>query len=167
MMRYLPSFMLVLATCWAGNPIYESVSPQPIQEISDDYRLPKNVVPTNYVIELTPYLDTNDTNKFTFKGQSKIDLVIKQNTKTITFHANNLNLSNIILEYSLSENQSKQIDNIKPEINKQKDFVTLTLEEELNSTLKNVKLSLHFTGVLNDNLRGFYRSSYQDGEEKR
>lgn len=166
MMRYLLPLMLVLATCWAGNPIYESVSPQPIQEISDDYRLPKNVVPTNYVIELTPYLDTNDTKEFTFKGHSIIDLEIKQNTKNITFHANNLKLTNINLEYFI-KNKTKKLESIDLEINEQKDFVTLILKEELNSTLESVTLSLNFTGVLNDNLRGFYRSSYQNGKERR
>lgn len=163
MMRYLLPLILVLATCWAGIPIPESVIPQPIQEILDDYRLPKDVIPTNYVIELTPYLDTKDKKNFTFDGQSEIDLEIKKNnTKTITFHANELNITKVKLIYS-----GKPIEIISQEINKQKDFITLNLKEELNSTFKNIKLFLSFTGVLNDNLRGFYRSSYQDGKEKK
>jgi len=163
MMRYLLPLILVLATCWAGIPIPESVNPQPIPEIQDDYRLPKDVIPTNYVIELTPYLDTKDEKNFTFAGQSEIDLEIKKNnTKTITFHFNELNITEVKLNSS-----GKPIGIISQEIDKQKDFMTLNLKEGLNSTSKDVKLFLSFTGVLNDNLRGFYRSSYQDGKEKR
>lgn len=168
MMRYLLPLLLVLATGWAGNPISESVIPQPLQEIPDDYRLPQDIVPTNYVIELTPHFDTNDSKKFTFDGNSKIDLEIKSNnTKTITFHASELEITDIHVEYTNESNAAKTIQNIDKIINEQKDFVILILSEKLNSTLKNVKLSLKFTGVLNDNLRGFYRSSYQDGKEKR
>lgn len=166
MMRYLLPLILVLATCWAGIPIPENVNPQPNQEMTtDDYRLPKDVIPINYFIELTPYLDTNDEKNFTFDGYSEIDLEIKENTKTITFHANQLKIADDV-KLSYSQN-GKSIKILKTEINEQMDFVTLNLEEELNSTLKNIKLSLNFTGVLNDNLRGFYRSSYQNGNKTR
>src|SRR5436190_1633044 len=91
MMKFLLPLMLVLATCWAGNPsrqpLFESVAPGLIvQEVPDLYKLPTNVVPHNYDIELTPYLVTDNRN-FSYSGKSVIELEVKEITQTITFHA--------------------------------------------------------------------------------
>ncbi|XP_029666932.1 aminopeptidase N-like [Formica exsecta] len=160
MMKYLLPLMLALATCWAGNPLFENVAPELIHEVLDDYRLPDNVVPKNYVIELTPYLDTKDEKTFTFDGYSKIDLDIKKNTTTITFHAKQLKFKEINLMY---KNETENITIADIILNKQKDFVTLVLKEKITSDMQDVKLILNYTGVLkNDELRGFYNSSYQN-----
>ncbi|XP_072748201.1 aminopeptidase N [Anoplolepis gracilipes] len=172
MMKYLLLLMLVLVTCWASNPIFENVAPEVLEEVQDTYRLPDDVIPTNYKIELTPYLDTKDAKNFTFEGHSQISLKLKNNntkTKTITFHAKELEFSNITLKYINVSAGIKQETktNIPKQINKEKDFVTLFLDDELNSNMTILRLYIDFTGKLNDKLRGFYRSSYQEGTETR
>lgn len=168
-MRYLLPLMLVLATCWASNPIFDSVAPELIQEVPDDYRLPKNVVPINYVIELTPYINTGDEKNFTFDGKSEIDLQVKENNiTTITFHAKNIKLNSVNLMYGEKlEPQIKEDTLLEFKEDKHKDFIIVSLPNPINTTTKNVKLSLNYTGVLNDELRGFYRSSYKKGNEIR
>ncbi|KMQ91241.1 aminopeptidase n [Lasius niger] len=167
-MRYLLPLMLVLATCWAGNPIFDSVAPELIQEVPDDYRLPKNVVPKNYVIELTPYINTGDEKNFTFDGKSEIYLQVKENnTTTITFHAKNITLHSVNLTYEKPEPQIKEDTFLNFKEDKYKDFITVSLSNPIDTGTKNVKLSLSYTGVLNDELRGFYRSSYKKGNETR
>lgn len=168
MMKYLLPLMLALATCWASNPLFENVAPELIHEILDDYRLPDDVVPTNYIIELTPYLDTKDEKSFTFDGHSEIDLDIKKNTTTITFHAKQLKFEEINLMYKNKTGNITIADITSKKLNKQKDFVTLVLKEEITSDMQDVKLILNYTGVLkNDELRGFYNSSYQNKNETR
>ncbi|XP_070160927.1 aminopeptidase N [Polyergus mexicanus] len=170
MMKYLLPLMLALAICWAGNPLFENVAPELNHElvrdelVLDNYRLPDDVVPTNYVIELTPYLDTIDEKNFTFDGHSEIDLDIKRNTTTITFHAKQLKFNEEDVNLKI-DNKNISIENIT--LNEQKDFVTLTLKEQITSQMKG-KLILNYSGVLrNDELRGFYNSSYQKENETR
>lgn len=166
MMKYLLALMLALATCWAGNPLLENITPESIEEVSGDYKLPNNVEPTNYIIELKPYLDSKNDKNFTFEGKSTINLKVNSNTKTITFHAKQLNIENITLTYTNNENKIN-IKIVDYKINQQKDFVILTLGQGINRDMQDVKLLLHYSGVLNDDLRGFYKSSYQNGNKTR
>jgi len=161
-MRFLLPLILVLVACWASDPIFNDVSPQFIEEV-ESYRLPKNVVPTNYKIELEPIFESEDKNKsFTFNGKSEITLDIEKETNTITFHAKELEF----IEIQLAYNKTEKID-IKSLIkNTKKDFVTLTFNTIIPKT-KNALLVLKYTGKLNDQLRGFYRSSYQNKEGKK
>lgn len=167
-MKSLLLLTLVLATCWASDPILDEVPPQPIQEVSDDYRLPDDVIPKEYNINLEPTFESSDNTSFTFKGRAEITLDVIKNTNTIKFHAKELNFSKISLTYE----NNKIIENIpikdKFEEDLKRDFVTVTLEKgNLNATMKNLKLSLDYKGTLNDELRGFYRSSYQNKEGKK
>ncbi|KAL0111142.1 hypothetical protein PUN28_012807 [Cardiocondyla obscurior] len=171
-MKSLLLLMLVLAVCWASKPItFYDVSPKNDQEILDDYKLPDNVIPTSYEIELSPIFESDkEEESFTFKGKSIIQLEILKDTYTITFHAHEeLNITNIILTIP-SEPKPKDL---KPKLSfvPQKDFVILTFDEPLKNEegLATIAtLTLEYTGKLNDDdLRGFYRSSYQDKKKKK
>ncbi|XP_011865488.1 PREDICTED: uncharacterized protein LOC105560735 [Vollenhovia emeryi] len=161
-MRSLLSLLLLLAACWASDPTYDDVPPQFIQESVDNYRLPSDVIPIEYNIKLVPTFESEKDN-FTFEGNSEITLEIKKLTHTITFHAKDLTFfeNGILLKYG-SEGKP-----LTPKLTTdlQKDFVILTFDEELVTT-KNAKLSLHYKGKLNEELRGFYKSSYQTKEGK-
>lgn len=156
--------MLVLATGWASKPIFESVAPQVIQDIEDDYKLPDNVIPTNYVIELTP-----DFKNFTFEGNSQIDLKIQHDTETIIFHFKNIVFNNITLTYTNPGENFTTIDILLNNFTsvELKDFGIVNLTNPITNKTTNVRLTLDYTGVLNDELRGFYRSSYQAGNKTR
>lgn len=164
-MRFLLPLMLVLAICWASIPLSDDVPPQPMEEVLENYRLPNDVVPTEYNIKLTPTLESTDKKNFTFDGTSEITLNVSKLTKTITFHAKELDIKeNVELKYK--EEKSNQIKILKPKIVKdfQKDFVTLVFDTDIPK-IENAKLSLHYSGKLNDKYRGFYKSSYQNKNE--
>ncbi|XP_018399656.1 PREDICTED: aminopeptidase N-like [Cyphomyrmex costatus] len=166
-MKWLP-LMFVLAVCWASDPISDDVAPQLLEEISDNYRLPLDVVPSEYNIALQPIFESPNNN-FTFKGESVITLNIIKETNTITFHAKEIDIikNSIKLTYK-NKNESITVDSsdiqFKEDINK--DFVTLVFNKPIPITT-NANLFLHYTGKLNDKLRGFYRSSYQNKEGKK
>ncbi|XP_025986513.2 aminopeptidase N [Solenopsis invicta] len=167
-MRFLLPLMLAIVACWASIYPFENELPQALEEISDNYRLPTNVVPTAYNIELTPTFESdNKTAKFTFQGKSIITLDIKERTNTIMFHARGLefNKEDIKLKYSVSQSAIKMYTAIKVLKIKEKDFVMLSFMNNLD-IVNNAELYLQYTGKLNDETRGFFKSSYQDKEGK-
>ncbi|XP_071569030.1 aminopeptidase N-like [Temnothorax nylanderi] len=164
MKSFLP-LMLVIAACWASDPIFDDVPPQLIQEVSDNYRLPNDVVPINYDITLEPIFES-PKNNFSFNGKSVITLKIINATRTITFHAKELEFvqKDVILTEEKKGSTPKELQTIV--YDPQKDFVILTFNDTIKEQ-ENAKLSLSYTGILNDDLRGFYRSSYQNKDGKK
>jgi len=164
-MRFLLPLVFVLVACWASDPIFNDVSPQLIEKV-EGYRLPlENVKPIEYKIELEPIFESNNKS-FIFNGKSNITLHIKKITNTITFHAKELEFIDELNEIKLTYNNSKTIKLESLSKDTTKDFVTLTFKESIPET-KNAILFLKYTGKLNDQLRGFYRSSYQNKEGKK
>jgi len=170
-MRFVLPLMLVLAACWAsdmrGDPIFDEVHPQLIQEVPDDYRLPENIVPTQYFIELEPFINiqTPPNKNFTFMGKSVIDIKVKKETSTITLHAKNLTFTkNYEIDYQDKTGKKEKIKINDTTSDLEKDFQIFTLMTPLKTDMKNVQLTLEYTGEINNQPHGFYRSSYLDSE---
>ncbi len=112
-------------------------------------RLSKKIVPIEYDIELKP-----DLQNFTFSGIEHIYLNILENTKSLTLH-------------------SKEIEIVTAKIDDQFTKISYdTKSETATFTFKNSiakgkhKLNIVFTGILNDKMRGFYKSTFVlDGKE--
>ncbi|KYN14240.1 Aminopeptidase N [Trachymyrmex cornetzi] len=157
--------MLVLAACWASYPSSDDVAPQLIEEVLDNYRLPLDVMPMEYDIKLQPIFESPNQDNFTFKGESVITLMTVNKTNTIVFHAKEIDInSSIKLTYKIKDEIIIYPIKLKKDINK--DFVTLIFNESIPANV-NAQLFLSYTGKLNDKLRGFYRSSYQNKEGKK
>ncbi|MEE8199220.1 MAG: M1 family metallopeptidase, partial [Thermoplasmata archaeon] len=124
---------------------------------NESYRLPGDVIPEKYTLSLTP-----DLEEFTFQGEVDIEVEVKEATPTISMNAVELEISAahvILADGSVREAQDVSMD-------EDLERVTLTFGEPLPSGRTTV--SLRFTGVLNDQLRGFYRSQYTtpEGEDR-
>jgi len=175
-MRFVLPLMLVLAACWAsnvpGDPIFDDIYPQLIQEVPHDYRLPEDVVPTEYRIVLEPFIDTNLPDKnFTFTGSSVISIKVMKKISNITLHARDLVITNSRIEYQEKdktgkpENKLHILSQIK---DVEKDFQIFLLPKPLDPrNVSNVNLILNYDGKINNQQHGFYRSSYLDNENKR
>ena len=113
-------------------------------------RLDKNVIPKSYKIELKP-----DLENFTFSGIETITLQITKKTKSITLHCKDIKVetANIIGVFA------KIFYNVKAET------VTLSFPKLIPKSTS--KLILVFKGILNDKMRGFYRSKYTEGGKER
>lgn len=112
-------------------------------------RLSKNIIPISYHIELKP-----DLENFTFSGIETITLNILQKTRTITLHSKEIEIITADINKSFS----------KISYDKKSETATFTFPEALPRGKH--KLILVFKGILNDKMRGFYRSKYTiDGKE--
>ncbi|WP_187299322.1 M1 family metallopeptidase [Nitrospira moscoviensis] len=116
----------------------------------DPYRLPRHVVPHRYELRLEP-----DLASARFSGLVTISLTVHQVTDTILLNALDLAISSATIDRP----------NTQP----------LTATVEMEAATQRCRLSfpqpiapggwrlhLTFAGILNDKLRGFYRSTYTD-----
>ncbi|KAG8040094.1 hypothetical protein G9C98_001210 [Cotesia typhae] len=133
-------------------------TPEVLREDSkENYRLPGNVKPSNYVIDLTlSYLDGKD---FSFSGSSTIDIEVTNKTDTIVLHAQNLTIDSAISLFNVDTSNttilydSHSIDDVT-------NFLKIKFKQEISTA--SYKLKLTYRGIINDQLRGFHRGHYTD-----
>ncbi len=116
------------------------------------YRLARTVVPRAYRIHLTP-----DLEGFTFSGRVEIDVDVNEATSDIVLHALDLDLTSARVQRA---DTTLAVSDFHYDETYQ--TVALTLEGVVETGP--ATLDIEFTGVLNDLLVGFYRSSYTDPE---
>ena len=116
----------------------------------DPYRLPRHIIPIRYDLRLEPDLATA-----TFAGRETIALTVTQATSTIILNAVDLAIASAMLEGSSS---MRLEGTIALEDSTQR--CHLTFPQSI--TPGEWRLHLTFQGKLNDQLRGFYRSTYKD-----
>ncbi|MBI5220762.1 MAG: M1 family metallopeptidase [Candidatus Liptonbacteria bacterium] len=118
-------------------------------------RLPAHVLPSRYRMLIHP-----DLKKFTFRGEETISLRLAKATSTITLHAKDLTISQVQYRSGAITLPARKI-----EYDPERETATFRFPRRLRPDQG--ELNLCFQGVLNDKLRGFYRSSYQtkDGEK--
>src|ERR1700694_3673578 len=121
----------------------------PLANSVQDYRLPKNVTPKRYEIQLTP-----DLKAFTFQGGVRIAVVVNEATDDIVLNALELEIDSVA-----AERAGKSVV-AKAELEPAKERTHLRFAEKLAPGEWTLKIS--FRGILNDKLHGFYRSQYND-----
>ncbi|MCC7160235.1 M1 family metallopeptidase [Candidatus Nomurabacteria bacterium] len=112
-------------------------------------RLSKNIIPLEYEIELKPDLDN-----FTFSGIETITISVLKKTKIITLHSKEIEIDTV------------DINKIFAKISYDKKSETVSFVFPKIIPAGKVKLTLVFKGILNDKMRGFYRSRYSIGEKE-
>ncbi len=115
-----------------------------------DYRLPRAVVPRRYELTLAP-----DLGAATFEGEGSIEVEIAEPVSEVLLNAVDLEIHEVTLVDATGTSH--------------RGAVTIDTENErariaLDGTAQTGGAILHlrFRGVLNDQLRGFYRSTYKD-----
>lgn len=130
-------------------------APAPAQ-LADKHRLPDTVRPRFYEMRFTP-----DLKAFTFEGRSVIDITVAAPTTEIVFNAAELTIHEAAVEDESGTRLTGKV----------------TLDAELERAIVTFdgvvgagkwKLTLSYSGILNDKLKGFYRSVYRtaDGAEE-
>ncbi|GES62400.1 aminopeptidase 2 [Aspergillus terreus] len=120
--------------------------------------LPTNVKPVHYDLTLEPNFDS-----FTYNGTVVIDLQVAEDSTSIALNSNEIDIHSAIVSAQGSVVASN------PEISVDKDSQVATIKfSETIPAGSSAQLKLTFTGILNDNMAGFYRSSYKlpNGETK-
>lgn len=148
-------------------------------------RLPSSIKPLKYNISLEPYLYEGN---FTFNGEVHINILVLEDCYNVTMHAVDLDISkNDVLivaherksdkkRYNSTKTSTKKNSGVAGEsaelrIRKQylleaKQFFIIELYDKL---LKNTEylIKIKFSGLIQDYLQGFYRSSYKVRNETR
>ena len=118
--------------------------------VLDPYRLPRHVVPTRYDLRLEPDLTTAS-----FAGQETITVTVHRPTSDIVLNAIDLDIALAKIE---GESGPARGATIALDATLQR--CHLTFAEPLSPG--RWRLTISFSGTLNDKLRGFYRSTYKD-----
>lgn len=125
-----------------------------------DVRLPTYIKPERYYLRLTPYIFEGN---FTFDGEASILLSVKNKTNKITFHGVELYFQKMKL---FKKEDGKEIKILKRTEDVPRQFHIIDTAETLIAGQQYV-LNITYSGILNDNLHGFYRSSYEEKKIKR
>ena len=118
-------------------------------DASSSYRLPATVLPHAYRLTLTP-----DLGAATFTGEVSIDVTVASPTATVVLNAAELEISTATVVVGGAPRQAEVA------LDTTEERAVLTVAEELSPGPATVELT--FTGILNDKLRGFYRSTFTD-----
>jgi len=116
-------------------------------------RLPTNVVPERYEIRIQ-----SDFSKFTFEGDLSIHVIVKKETNEIV-----LNYADIVVHSATLTADDTQTATISYQEEEEKVIFTFPANLKPGKAV----LKLKYTGILNDKMKGYYRSKYVvNGEER-
>ncbi len=118
---------------------------------TDPYRLPRTVVPRRYGLRLAPDLDAA-----TFTGTVTIEVEVAEPTSEIVLNAIELTVDEAWVAVG-DENHDATVT-----LDADTERATLSLASPLPTGPALVHL--RFAGILNDKLRGFYRSTFTDAD---
>src|ERR1035437_4986290 len=118
---------------------------------TNPYRLSRDVVPSAYRIFLTPDLEAA-----TFDGRGEIDVEVNESKPELTLHAKDLVLgAATVTGAGTSHRSSEAVFDAT--------YETVTFQFDTALPLGPATVEIAFTGILNDQLVGFYRSTFVDG----
>ena len=122
---------------------------------SKSVRLSAHVLPVHYTIFLHPDLEAH-----TFRGEETISLLITKSTSEITIHSSELVIASAEITFDKLILSADKIT-----YDEKAETATIHFLKAIPSG--KAKLTLAFSGVLKDNMRGFYKSRYMvDGKER-
>lgn len=120
----------------------------------DSLRLPRSSFPLNY--ELTINAPGAHFGQRPFSGTVRISVEIAEDTDTITLHNRELNIQSV----KLSDSGSQQLAQTY-ELESEKEFLHIHASSRLLVRGERVSVEISFSGQLQLNMIGFYRSSYK------
>ena len=128
-----------------------------MSEQSNAVMLPKDVRPVLYDLTLTPDLDS-----FTFAGEETVDIEVLEATSSVTLNSAEIEVASC----RVTTADGAELTPADISFDEQAETVTFDFGRPLPAGP--AKLHIEFSGVLNDLLRGFYRSRYvdEDGGER-
>ncbi|HEX6947606.1 MAG TPA: M1 family metallopeptidase [Acidimicrobiia bacterium] len=116
------------------------------------FRLPRHILPEHYDITLDL-----DFENFTFTGNVGIDLRVEQSSPEIVLNAHQIEIKEAALT---AGDRRLSISGVAYDEDLQR--ATLSLDEPLSPG--DYRLDIDYTGIINNELRGLYRSVYRDDE---
>ena len=119
---------------------------------TNPYRLPRTVVPSNYALHLTP-----DLEKYSFDGRVSITADIHESVTSFSVNALELEVQAATVTVA-----GQSFTSAVPTYNAEFQTATFAFDQALPTGAATIDIA--FTGTLNDQLHGFYRSTYTDDQ---
>ena len=158
----------ILMTTSTLHPLEETVSSD-IRANNTNYRLPTNVKPIHYKITLDPLIEEpgpiEELVPSTFTGEVIIRVRVLEETRNITLHYNDLSIENVTITEASTETDlsvTHTYDNVTH-------FWVISAGDDAEATFKANKeyeITTNYAGHHQEDMYGFYRSSYRDAENK-
>ena len=130
-------------------------------QLSDNLRLPGDIIPDHYEISLDTEVHNEGIRDY--EGTVKINLEVVQNTSQVVLHHRDLSITDV----TLFDNQTRTSVPLRQHIySNETEFLTIpTVSELIEGTF--LILEIKFNGKHQTGTAGFYRSQYQvSGENK-
>lgn len=147
----------IIVICFIGAILSTPIDEIEPKQATVNYRLPTNVVPSNYVIEIEPFF--TGANEFTFSGRTTITLRSLTTTNQIVLHQNQLTINEPLTTLTLASNAGSQTTISGTNWDNVTHLYTLNTATPLAPNIE-YRLTFVYTGILSNDMRGFYRSSY-------
>jgi len=128
----------------------------PGKEKVRDVRLPVHLAPLHYTVDLVPFIQPDN---FTIRGYTEIEMECVKEGYNITLHVADLLVQNDTVE--VEEVGGGDVEVFKLEYDTAREFLVIQLQAALIPG-RQYKVRIHYTAYLRDNLKGFYRSVYED-----
>jgi aminopeptidase N len=125
-----------------------------------DYRLPTDLVPSHYDVKVSFQFVTTSYNSFPYDGEVTIDISCAKTTSKLVLHINKIDIDNSSLTLTgISDTSFGELNDFRWYNDFTREFFIADLTKELKAD-QTYRLFMKYTGYLQDDLRGFYRSSY-------
>lgn len=132
---------------------------QELDKASGRVLLPHDVLPKKYIIKLEPDLD-----RFSYEGEVTIEVDVITQTDTIVVHSKDLSVHEV--HFTATVTGAVQVSAVSLSFDLKLHTLTMKFAEIL--TEGSGCLYIKFSGTLNNQMAGFYRSGYTsaDGEKR-
>ncbi|XP_034249168.1 aminopeptidase N-like [Thrips palmi] len=131
-----------------------------VRDDADPGRLPVSLLPTFYSLTLTPHL----SGTFTFDGKATISFNAVSATSKIILHSKELTYTKDdckVYQESDDGTRTEFASITDLQFDTTLEFATFTLDKSLEAGSRYILDITKYTGSLNDDMDGFYRSSYK------
>ena len=131
--------------------------------VTRNVRLPLNLYPTLYDVELQPQMYSGNPKEFFFNGSVRIEMMCMHSTYEIVLHTNKLNISeSSIVIQPLGTREAPMYPDV--EFDTVNQFLILKTSRQMAAGA-NFSVEMTFYGPLIDDLAGLYLSSYDRGND--
>jgi len=143
----------------SGSSQYQSANIEVVSnpKKDSDVRLPSNIRPVKYNIHLIPFIVPDN---FSIAGHVEMELAVVEPTDSITVHVNDMTIHE--KDVTVVTEEGNMVEVVGHGYDEVRQFYIIHLSETVEAGT--LVANIFFTGNLNDELAGFYRSSYTDQE---
>lgn len=157
---------ILLIYFWSATVLCDIPFDRKLFHVSDElpsdngtnYRLPNHTHPVKYYIGISSRIDLYN---FDFRGVAQIDVVVDEPTRQIVLHASRLQILNITLsKYIENDTVLEPVALLPYTYDVVTNFLTISTDETDLEVGDKLILNIEYSGTMDTNRRGLYRSSY-------